>query len=72
MMNFMCFCICVGFKYFGIEIGIDCYCGNRIEECIFSVKVNEWDCSVKCLGNNRGRKEVCGGDWLISIWEKIG
>ncbi|CAP71028.1 uncharacterized protein PODANS_6_3990 [Podospora anserina S mat+] len=72
MTNLMCSRICAGFKYFGTEIGIDCYCGNRIEERTPSAKANEWDCSVKCPGNNRGRKEVCGGDWSISIWEKTG
>ncbi|KAK4194413.1 WSC domain-containing protein [Triangularia verruculosa] len=70
MTNLLCSRICSGFKYFGTEIGIDCYCGNRIEERAVSPKANEWDCSVKCPGNNRGRKEVCGGDWSISIWEK--
>ncbi|KAK4180743.1 WSC domain-containing protein [Triangularia setosa] len=70
MTNVMCSRICTGFKYFGTEIGIDCYCGNSIAGGAVNPKANEWDCSVKCPGNNRGRKEICGGDWSISIWER--
>jgi hypothetical protein len=54
--------ICSGFKYFGVQYGSQCFCGNTMGTY---GAASDSDCSNKCQGNNN---EMCGGTWRNSIY----
>jgi hypothetical protein len=51
------------YRYFGIESGLDCQCGNSFKHT-FELKVGE--CNIACSGNNA---QSCGGVNRIDVWE---
>ncbi|KAG9231467.1 WSC domain-containing protein [Amylocarpus encephaloides] len=60
-----CGVICSGYKYFGVEVGRECYCGNSITSK--SIPTRNPECSAKCGGD---ASQKCGSDWRISIYSK--
>ena len=49
------------YGYFGVEGGQECYCGDDYS------KYNQTDgCTFECNGNN---SQICGGDWVVSVYE---
>ncbi|KAK4446236.1 hypothetical protein QBC34DRAFT_469965 [Podospora aff. communis PSN243] len=58
-----CAALCEGWRYFGVENGNECFCGNELDH---ATEGNEEDCSAPCTGDG---DEVCGGNWRIGIWE---
>ncbi|KAH0525182.1 hypothetical protein TsFJ059_007583 [Trichoderma semiorbis] len=68
MTNDKCVANCVskGFSIAATEYGGQCYCGN---ELVGSSKLAENQCTMACEGNS---KEVCGGNWAISVYSKTG
>ena len=57
-------CVLQGFLYYGMQSGIDCYCGNGGYD-----KYGATDrCTTKCGGDSLN---TCGGDLAIEVY-KIG
>ncbi|KAH7419006.1 hypothetical protein BKA64DRAFT_633711 [Cadophora sp. MPI-SDFR-AT-0126] len=54
---------CAGFKYWGVEYGAECYCGNTLQDG--SVAVPHADCSFLCPGN---ALEYCGAGNRLSTY----
>ena len=57
---------CKNYNYFGVEIGIQCYCSNTLTAAPVP---NAADCSYACAGN---RSELCGGNARLDIFTKVG
>lgn len=55
---------CFGYKYFGVEDGQECYCGNAIMNG--AIPADMIACNTPCVGN---RNEICGGRKLINIYQ---
>lgn len=56
---------CVGFKYFGVEYGRECYCGNNINDG--SVEAALADCSFACPGDST---ETCGAGNRLDLYTR--
>ncbi|KAL5329263.1 hypothetical protein ACEPPN_002774 [Leptodophora sp. 'Broadleaf-Isolate-01'] len=59
----MCAANCAGFKYWGVEYGAECYCGNEFQ--VGSVAVPHTDCTFPCPGN---ALEFCGAGNRLSSY----
>ncbi|XP_065945052.1 uncharacterized protein [Magallana gigas] len=55
-------CTDLKFMFYGVEVGIQCFCGNILTH--FQV-VNKGDCLKPCAGNKR---QACGGPWRIAVY----
>merc|ERR1711862_672675 len=53
---------CQGFKYFGLEAGGQCFCGNTFD---YLIKEPESECTKVCPGDKSKR---CGGAWRLNIY----
>jgi len=60
-----CAASCADFEYFGMEYGVECYCGDRI--AAVATTEPEGECNVPCQGDS---SKMCGGGWHLSIYEK--
>ena len=58
-----CSGMCKGFKFFGVQDGYSCFCGNSYG--IQGGKAPESDCNVPCTGNPI---EMCGAGYRNSIY----
>jgi beta-D-xylosidase 4 len=56
-------CANLKYKYFGVEFGRQCFCGNQINTS--GSKVAESQCNTACPGNSTA---TCGGANRIGIW----
>lgn len=63
----MCAGSCAGFKYFGVEYGRECYCGDAFNAAAGSVAApgGDGDCSFLCPGD---QLEFCGAGWRMSSY----
>jgi len=52
-----------GYRYFGVEWGVECYCGNRRDET--SSLVADSECGMPCTGN---ADQTCGDDQRLSLY----
>lgn len=59
-----CAGFCAGFKYFGVESGGECYCGNDLG----GAAAPEAECSELCAGNPA---EWCGGPDRLNLYVAI-
>merc|ERR1711862_743104 len=57
---------CQGFKYFGLEAGGQCFCGNTFD---YLIKEPESECTKVCPGDKSKR---CGGAWRLNIYRTTG
>ncbi|OAF57262.1 hypothetical protein VC83_04669 [Pseudogymnoascus destructans] len=57
------YCGTKGFKYAGVEYGVECYCGNVLTVAAAEA---EADCAMACAGN---ADELCGGPNRINVFE---
>jgi hypothetical protein len=57
----ICNGMCQGFKYFGLQAGGECYCGNDYG----NGKAPETECNSPCTGASG---EICGGNLRNSIY----
>ncbi|KAF2459249.1 hypothetical protein BDY21DRAFT_204088 [Lineolata rhizophorae] len=60
----LCADLCDGFKLFGTEYGVECYCGNELDEDSSLAALS--DCSMACGGN---AEEMCGAGYRLSVYE---
>lgn len=59
-----CKAFCYGYKYFGVEYGQECYCGDTINTG--SVSTTSSDCDMDCSGN---KWQICGGHSRLNMYE---
>ncbi|TDZ16754.1 WSC domain-containing protein [Colletotrichum orbiculare MAFF 240422] len=60
-----CANFCAGYKYFGLEYGSECWCGNELTGGTFKVADNE--CNMPCSGGSGGA-ETCGAGDRLDIY----
>ncbi|XP_013393429.1 uncharacterized protein LOC106161105 isoform X2 [Lingula anatina] len=58
-----CLYHCKGFRYFGIQKGYACRCGNSYGTY---GKTSDSECDMSCPGEG---SEICGGDWRNVVYE---
>ena len=58
---------CKGFKYFAVQYGKNCFCGNKLHSDLLGLgkKAPDSDCNMACPGN---ASETCGGLWRNSLY----
>jgi hypothetical protein len=59
-----CASFCLGYNYFGVEFGSECYCGDEI----YVNSINQYSevgCSANCAGNS---SQKCGGPDFLNIY----
>ncbi|OBT50969.1 hypothetical protein VE04_08835 [Pseudogymnoascus sp. 24MN13] len=56
------YCDTKGFKYAGVEYGVECYCGNALTSALGA----ETDCAMTCGGD---ANELCGGPNRMNVFE---
>lgn len=59
-----CSTICKGYKYFGTELGQECFCGNSLG----GTRTAGNQCNTLCKGNSA---QVCGSTWRISVYQHV-
>ena len=55
---------CAGFKYFGVEYGEECYCGNTLGAG--SALTTPEKCNMECKGN---KFQTCGAGRLLNMYQ---
>ncbi|KAM7216257.1 WSC domain containing protein [Rhypophila decipiens] len=60
-----CAVACSGFKYFGLEYGRECYCGDSINQG--SIETAAEECSFSCPGNSA---ETCGAGGRLTLYTR--
>jgi len=59
----LCAAACVGYTYFGVEYGTQCYCGDSLNAG--SVPAPPGDCNFPCPGN---ATEFCGAGNRLNVY----
>ncbi|KAI0572606.1 WSC multi-domain protein [Pyrenophora tritici-repentis] len=59
-----CAFACQGYRYFGVQDGKECHCGNSFK--YEPELLDDSLCGNACSGNN---KQKCGGGWKNSVYE---
>ncbi|KAH6633523.1 heme peroxidase [Boeremia exigua] len=62
-----CAAFCNPYKYFGLEFGRECYCGNV--QNAKSVSASASDCNVPCKGD---QTQTCGAGQRMSLYKTVG
>ncbi|KAH6865989.1 hypothetical protein BKA58DRAFT_404518 [Alternaria rosae] len=57
--------ICQSYRYYGLEAGDSCLCGNALR---YNPVAQPSKCTTKCTGNAAAK---CGGNLAMDIYEKI-
>lgn len=60
-----CAVLCSGSKYFGVEAGNECYCGNTLPSGLTAAVT---DCDAPCTGNDH---YACGGGWRLNVYQVL-
>jgi hypothetical protein len=60
----MCGKFCEGYKFFGVEDGDQCYCGDQVENGHGPIASTY--CDYPCQG---APLELCGGSWALNLYE---
>ncbi|CAN9331401.1 unnamed protein product [Alternaria alternata] len=61
-----CETICQGYKYYGLQYGSYCFCGNTFVNP--TQQVAETNCNMACAGNG---KQMCGAAGHNSVYAKV-
>lgn len=65
MTNAACAAFCAGFRYFGTEFSVECYCGDALPE--LATEVDAAECGMPCAGAGG---ELCGGRSRLSVYTR--
>ncbi|KAK4184538.1 putative fungistatic metabolite, partial [Podospora australis] len=60
-----CATFCAGYKFWGVEYGRECYCGNEMLQT--AVQVENSECDMLCLGNSA---ELCGAGDRVMVYAR--
>ncbi|KAH7320609.1 WSC domain-containing protein, partial [Stachybotrys elegans] len=60
-----CAALCTGYRFFGVENGSECYCGDNIDPA--RLAADQTTCSIPCTGQ---ANFVCGGGWRLSVYRR--
>ncbi|CAM9988588.1 unnamed protein product, partial [Phaeothamnion confervicola] len=60
------FCSALGFGFFGLQYGDECYCDDKYGSY---GEVSDAECSFPCTGDVTA---TCGGDWANSVFKVDG
>ncbi len=55
---------CIGYSYFGLEYGQECWCGDAMP----LTPAPASDCSFTCAGNST---QLCGAGWRLNVWSNL-
>lgn len=58
-------------RHFGTQHGGQCFCGSATDAVLASRAAPQWMCNHQCRGRS-GMSENCGGNWVVSLWEREG
>jgi hypothetical protein len=53
------------YKFFALEAGTNCYCGNTLEHDLLTAY---GQCNICCISNKR---QQCGGKNRVELWNNI-
>ncbi|KAF8877263.1 WSC domain-containing protein [Infundibulicybe gibba] len=67
MTPLVCQSLCSGYRYAGIEIGTQCFCGNSFSHGATGNAIPESNCPTPCGGDP---SQKCGGAWTLSLYGK--
>jgi hypothetical protein len=75
MTNDYCASICTSqtaqaTRHFGTQHGSECHCGT-VSNVSKLGRAPDWMCNYQCAGRE-GKHEDCGGNWVLSLWERVG
>ncbi|KAF2434894.1 WSC-domain-containing protein [Tothia fuscella] len=59
------FCLGRRFKWFGVEYGRECYCGDRV---VNQTIADPGDCNILCAGNRGNTQTYCGGASRANVY----
>ncbi|TPX17910.1 uncharacterized protein E0L32_003011 [Thyridium curvatum] len=62
-----CASLCTGSAFYGVEYGVECYCGDAVQNGAFRTDVKA--CDIPCAGN---LAQQCGGRSFINIYQVAG
>jgi hypothetical protein len=57
-------------RHFGTEVGVECHCGTVTDSDLKTKRAPDWACGHQCRGRS-GVAERCGGNWVVSLWERV-
>ena len=60
-----CAALCCGWKYFGLQNGNECFCGNSVAT---GLDAPAMDCDIACAGNS---SFACGAGWRLNLYEDL-
>ena len=60
-----CATICAGYAYFGVEYGIQCFCGTELDAS--TVEAPETECAMHCPGDD---SLICGDANRLTVYKK--
>ncbi|KAK3393527.1 hypothetical protein B0H63DRAFT_443761 [Podospora didyma] len=71
LTNQLCADLCQGKNFVGTggNGGNQCFCGALLVPP--AARGNDFDCNVNCPGRFGQKREICGGDWTLSVWQKV-
>ncbi|XP_071128243.1 sialate:O-sulfotransferase 2-like [Mytilus edulis] len=55
---------CKGYKYLGLQVRVQCFCGNRLIQSRYPQK-SDRECNMRCLEEP---SRMCGGFWRNSVY----
>ena len=61
----LCARYCSPSTYFGVEYGVECYCGNSLASS--AIKKADTECSMNCAGDNL---EYCGAGGRLNVYKQ--
>ncbi|KAH7393271.1 WSC domain-containing protein [Cadophora sp. MPI-SDFR-AT-0126] len=61
----LCASTCADYRFFGVEYGIECFCGDTLSA--ISIKATDDRCNYPCPGN---AAEICGGMSGLTLYTK--
>ena len=56
---------CSAYKFYGVQAGNECYCGDSSHNLLPSP---DFQCDTQCQGN---ASQICGGSWRMKVYNNL-